>query len=57
MILTVRRADMNSEITIAAEHVPAVLFCAASTEISVEAVVEIAIRFYLHDRRQENNGE
>lgn len=57
MILTVRRADMNSEITIAAEHVPAVLFCAASTELSVEAVVEIAIRFYLHDRRQENNGE
>ena len=48
---------MANEITIAAEHVPAVLFCAASTELSVEAVVEIAIRFYLHDRRQENNGE
>lgn len=56
MILTVRRADMNSEITIPAELVPAVLHCAASTEISVEAVVEIAVRFYLH-RRQENNGE
>ena len=57
MILTVRRADMNSEITIPAELVPAVLHCAASTEISVEAVVEIAVRFYLHDRRQEHNDE
>ena len=48
---------MSNEITIAADQVPAVLFCAASTELSVEAVVEIAIRFYLHDRRQEHNGE
>ena len=47
---------MANEITIAAEHVPAVLFCAASTELSVEAVVEITIRFYLY-RRLENSGE
>ena len=57
MILMKRRADMSSEITIPAECVPAVLFCAASTELSVEAVVEIAVRFYLRDRRQEHNGE
>lgn len=57
MILMKRRADMSSEITIPAECVPAVLFCAASTELSVEAVVEIAVRFYLHDRRQEHNDE
>ena len=48
---------MSNEITIPAEYAPAVMFCAASTELSVEAVVEIAIRFYLHDRRQEHNDE
>ncbi len=39
---------MSCEIEIPAEYVPAVLLCAASTELSVEAVVEIAVRFYLN---------
>lgn len=39
---------MSCEIEIPAEYVPAVLLCAASTELSVEAVIEIAIRFYLN---------
>ena len=39
---------MNCEIEIPAEYVSAVLLCAASTELSVEAVVEIAVRFYLN---------
>ena len=39
---------MSCEIEIPAEYVPAALLCAASTELSVEAVVEIAVRFYLN---------
>lgn len=39
---------MSCEIEIPAEYVPAVLLCAASTELSVEAVVEIAVRFHLN---------
>ena len=39
---------MSCEIEIPAEYVPAVLLCAVSTELSVEAVVEIAVRFYLN---------
>ena len=39
---------MSCEIEIPAEYVPAVLLCAASTELSVETVIEIAIRFYLN---------
>ena len=39
---------MRCEIEIPAEYVPAVLLCAASTELPVEAVVEIAVRFYLN---------
>ena len=39
---------MRCEIEILAEYVPAVLLCAASTELPVEAVVEIAVRFYLN---------
>lgn len=41
---------MNTEIHIPQEHTEAVLSCAASAELSVEAVVELALRFYLNRR-------
>ena len=44
---------MKTEIEIPESCTLALLHCASSTEFSVEDVVEIALRFYLH-RREEN---
>lgn len=44
---------MKAEIEIPERCVLVLLHCASSTELSVEDVVEIALRFYLH-RREEN---
>ena len=43
---------MPAEIEIPDEYVEALLYVAASTELSVDAVVEIALKFYLHRRKQ-----
>lgn len=43
---------MPSEIEIPDEYVEALLYVAAFTELSVEAVVEIALKFYLYRREQ-----
>lgn len=43
-----------SEICIPEECTETVLFCAASTELPVETVVELALRFYLN-RRKDND--
>ena len=44
---------MQAGIEIPEEYVAAVLFCAASTELSVDAVVEIVLRFYLNRSEQD----
>lgn len=46
--------SQTSEICVPDKHTAAVLLCAASTELSVEAVVELALRFYLN-RRKDND--
>ena len=43
------------EVCIPEEYVAPLLICAASTELSVEAVVEIVLRFYLHRRNHNDN--
>ena len=45
---------MITEIHIPQDHSEAVLLCTASAELSVEAVVELALRFYLN-RRKDND--
>ena len=44
---------MTAEIKIQEEYVAPLLICADTTGLSLEEIVEIALRFYLH-RREEN---
>ena len=46
---------MKAEITIPAEYAAPLLLCAASTELSVEEIVEIVFKFYMN-RSDDNAG-